>query len=77
MNVVITEEYNFMVSSEELTGTTECLKLWTRCRKNDEVTSTFHCTFLSIASIFSKKHCFFFKVPRLRPFVVVVKATRT
>jgi hypothetical protein len=27
--VVITEEYNVMINSEELIGTTECLKLYT------------------------------------------------
>jgi len=30
--VVITEDYNVMVNSEELTGTTRYLALWARCR---------------------------------------------
>jgi hypothetical protein len=29
--VVITDEYNVMVNSEELIGTTECLTLYTVC----------------------------------------------
>jgi hypothetical protein len=32
-SVVLSEECNFMVNSEELLGTTEYLTLWTRCRK--------------------------------------------
>ena len=34
MSIVITDEYNVMVNSEELIGTTEYLTLWTRCRIN-------------------------------------------
>jgi hypothetical protein len=33
-SVVITEEHNVMVNSEELTGSTEYLTLCTRCRIN-------------------------------------------
>jgi len=32
--VVITEEYNIMVNSQELICTTECLTLYTICRIN-------------------------------------------
>ena len=32
--VVLTEEYNVVVKSEELIGTTEYLKLYARCRIN-------------------------------------------
>jgi len=33
-SVVLTEEHNFVVNSEELTGTTDYLTLYARCRKN-------------------------------------------
>jgi hypothetical protein len=34
MNVVITEEYNFMVNIEDLIGATEHVTLYTRCHIN-------------------------------------------
>jgi len=33
-SVVLTEEYNVVVNSEEFIGTTECLTLYARCRIN-------------------------------------------
>jgi hypothetical protein len=33
-SVVLTKEYDVMVNSEELTGTTEYLKVYARCRIN-------------------------------------------
>jgi hypothetical protein len=41
MSVVITEKYNVMVTSKELTGTTEHVTLYTRCRLNRVVITGF------------------------------------
>ena len=52
MSVVLTKEYNVMVNSEELIGTTEYLMLQMRCCLNYVIITRFDCHGISVLLIF-------------------------